>query len=52
MILENKRKGSQRELKRDTCEINCREVVFEVAFNNFWPKLSPFNFMHKKKYFF
>jgi len=23
-----KKKGSQRELKRDACEINCREVVF------------------------
>ena len=45
-MLKNKRKGSKRELKRGTCEINYREVVFEVAFNNFWPKLIPLNFMH------
>jgi len=31
-----KKKVSQRELKRGPCGINCREVVFEVAFNNFW----------------
>jgi len=28
IILKNKRKGSQRELKRGVCEIHCREVVF------------------------
>jgi len=28
IILKNKRKGSQCELKRGVCEINCREVVF------------------------
>jgi len=28
IILKNKRKCSQRELKRGVCEINCREVVF------------------------
>ena len=28
IILKNKTKGSQRELKRGACEINCREVVF------------------------
>ena len=28
ILLINKRKRSQRELKRDACEINCREVVF------------------------
>jgi len=26
--IKNKRKGSQHELKRVTCEINCREIVF------------------------
>jgi len=29
IILKNKWKGSQRELKRGACEINCREVVFK-----------------------
>jgi len=28
VILKNKRKSSQPELKRGACEINCREVVF------------------------
>jgi len=28
IILKNKRKGSKREMKRDACEINFREVVF------------------------
>jgi len=28
IILKNKRKGFQRELKRGACEINCREVAF------------------------
>jgi len=28
IILKNKRKGSQRGLKRGVCEINGREVVF------------------------
>ena len=28
IILKNKIKGSQRELKRNACKINCREVVF------------------------
>jgi len=26
--IKNKRKDSQRELKRDACEIYCREIVF------------------------
>ena len=46
IILENKRKGSQRELKRDAYEINCREVVFWSSIQQFWPKLILFNFMH------
>jgi len=28
IILKNKRKGCQREVKRGVCEINCWEVVF------------------------
>jgi len=28
IILKNKRKSFQRELKKGACEINCREVVF------------------------
>ena len=41
IILKNKRKGSQRELKRGACEISCREVVFwssiqqSIQFNAF-----------------
>ena len=36
IIVKNKRKGSQRELKRDACEINCREVVFWSSIQQFY----------------
>jgi len=46
IILKNKRKGSQRELKRGICGIKCREVMFWCSIQQLLAKALPFNFMH------
>jgi len=43
-ILENKRKGFQRELKRDACETNCREVVFWSSIQQLFAKAHSIQF--------
>jgi hypothetical protein len=49
IILKNKRKGSQRELKRDACEINCREVVFWSSIQQLLAKAHSIQFYELKK---
>jgi len=49
IILENKRKGFQRELKRDACEINCREVVFWSSIQQLLAKAHSIQFYALKK---
>ena len=49
IILKNKRKGSQRELKRDACEINCREVVFWSSIQQLLAKAHSIQFYALKK---
>jgi len=52
IILKNKRKGCQRELKRDTCEINCREVVFWSSIQQLLAKAHSIQFYALKKVHF
>jgi len=52
IILKNKRKGSQRELKRDVCEINCREVVFWSSIQQLLAKAHSIQFYALKKVHF
>jgi len=49
IILKNKRKGFKRELKRDACEINCREVVFWSSIQQFFTKAHSIQFYTLKK---
>jgi len=49
IILKNKRKSSQRELKRDACEINCREVVFWSSIQQLLAKDHSIQFYALKK---
>jgi len=49
IILENKRKGFQRELKKDACEINCREVVFWSSIQQLLAKVHSIQFYALKK---
>jgi len=52
IILKNKRKGSQRELKRHACEINCREVVFWSTIQQLLAKAHSILFYALKKLLF
>ena len=52
IIFKNKRKGSQRELKRDACEINCREVVFWSSIQQLLAKAHSIQFYALKKVHF
>ena len=53
IILKNKRKGSQRELKRGACEISCREVVFWSSIQQLLAKVHSIQFyVFKKSIFF
>jgi len=49
IILRNKRKGSQRKLKRGTCEISCREVVFWSSIQQLLAKAHSIQFNAFKK---
>jgi len=49
IVLKNKRKGSQRELKRGACEINCREVVFWSSIQQLLAKHHSIQFYAFKK---
>jgi len=52
MILKNKRKGSQRELKRGACEINCLEIVFWSSIQQLLAKAHSTQFYALKKSIF
>jgi len=49
IILKNNRKGFQRELKRDACEINIREVVFWSSIQQLLTKTHSIQFHALKK---
>jgi len=49
IILKNKRKCFQRELKRDASEINCREVVFWSSIQQLLAKAHSIQFYALKK---
>jgi len=49
IILKNKRKGSQRELKKHACEIYRREVVFSSSIQQLLAKTHSIQFYVLKK---
>jgi len=49
IILKKKKKGSQRELMRDACEINCWEVVFWNSIQQLLAKAHSIQFHALKK---